>query len=169
VFIQVAPPSKSANISAGPALKRGSQVVSLTGADGSDDEDEDGAAEVISPDKRPKTAETGRASRRGQPRYSAKDKRVLSDMQSAMSSEQHAAATAMAENDMCVAKLKVEAQQKAVEKLNERNLAVLREANKAVLATSIRETAAEMRKEDPKRMRSSLLVCCSPFRWQRRL
>jgi hypothetical protein len=66
-----------------------------------------------------------------------------------MSSEQHAAATAMAENDMCVAKLKVEAQQKAVEKLNEGNLAVQREANKAVLATSIRETAAEMRKEDP--------------------
>jgi hypothetical protein len=81
--------------------------------------------------------------------YSSKDKRVFSDMQSAMSSEQHAAAIVMAENDMSIAKLKVDAQQKVVEKLSEGNLAVQCEASKAVLATSIRETAAELWKEDP--------------------
>jgi hypothetical protein len=60
-----------------------------------------------------------------------------------LSSEQHAATSN--------AELKVEAkrcEQEAVQKLNEGSLAVQREANKAMLATSIRETAAELRKKD---------------------
>jgi hypothetical protein len=48
--------------------------------------------------------------------------------------DQHVAASVMAESDLSIAKLKVEAQERAVEKLNEGNLAVQREANKAILA-----------------------------------
>jgi hypothetical protein len=112
-------------------------------------EDEDDAAEVISPEKIFKAADTDKANRKEQARYSTKDKRVFSDMQFAMSSKQHAAATVMTEDDISIAKLKVEAQQKAIERLNELNLAVQREANTAVLATSCRDTSAELRKEDP--------------------
>jgi hypothetical protein len=150
VSIQAAPTNKSATVSTARLPKRTRQAVSHTGAEDSDSEDE--AAEVTSPEKSLKAGDAGtsaRANRKGKARYSAKDRRVYTDLQSAISSDQHVAASVMAESDLSIAKLKVEAQERAVEKLNEGNLAIQREANKVVLAASIRETAAELRKEDP--------------------
>jgi hypothetical protein len=44
---------------------------------------------------------------------------------------QHATATVIAESDLSIGTLKEEAKKRAIEKLNERNLAVQREVNEA--------------------------------------